>query len=276
MRRSTPRRRACRGGATRGPRSWSSSAPFRCTCCCRVSWRSSRHGDRSAGSPGTGRRSHCWPRRAASSGCGSSTGLHCTSRAGSSSVAHSSAGTPSAGSSPAARPRRPRSPSACCAAQASTWAKRPRQWRRRPHCRSGPGWHCPLLALPAIVGGAPVDRSLATSAYLGAVVVALLIGAGVLSFAFDRPLASAGRALQWVPNGTIRRRRKIGDVPRRLLDERDFVRATIGRRWQAPFSLPLVPRVSTSLRCFWSFGPLAPSRDLRSSCWPTPALGFSR
>jgi hypothetical protein len=67
----------------------------------------------------------------------------------------------------------------------------------------------PLLALPAILGGAPVDRSLATSAYLGAVVVVLLIGAGVLAFAFDRPLASAGRALQWVLNGTIRRRRKI-------------------------------------------------------------------
>lgn len=37
-------------------------------------------------------------------------------------------------------------------------------------------------------------------------VVVLLIGAGVLVFAFDRPLASAGRALQWVLNGTIRYR----------------------------------------------------------------------
>lgn len=91
----------------------------------------------------------------------------------------------------------------------------------------------PLLALPAIVGGAPVDRSLATSAYLGAVVLVLLIGAGVLAFAFDRPLELSGQALQWVLNHTIRRRRKITGLPQRLLAERDFVRSTIGRRWQA-------------------------------------------
>jgi uncharacterized protein (TIRG00374 family) len=91
----------------------------------------------------------------------------------------------------------------------------------------------PVLALPAIVGGAPVDHSLATSAYLGAAVLVLLVGAGVLAFAFDRPLAAAGRALQWVLNGTIRRHRKIVDLPRLLLDDRDFVRATIGRAWKA-------------------------------------------
>jgi uncharacterized membrane protein YbhN (UPF0104 family) len=91
----------------------------------------------------------------------------------------------------------------------------------------------PVLALPAIVGGAPVDHSLAISAYLGAAVLVLLVGAGVLAFAFDRPLAAAGRALQWVLNGTIRRHRKIVDLPRLLLDDRDFVRATIGRAWKA-------------------------------------------
>jgi uncharacterized protein (TIRG00374 family) len=91
----------------------------------------------------------------------------------------------------------------------------------------------PLLALPAIVGGAPVSRSLVTSAYLGAVVVALLIGAGVLAFAFDQPLASVGRGLQWVLNATIRRRDKITDLPQKLLAQRDFVRSTIGRHWQA-------------------------------------------
>jgi uncharacterized protein (TIRG00374 family) len=90
----------------------------------------------------------------------------------------------------------------------------------------------PVLALPAIVGGAPVDRSLATSVYLGAVVVLLLIGAGVLAFAFDRPLELAGRALQWVLNGTIRRHDKIADLPQKLLAERDFIRSTIGRHWK--------------------------------------------
>jgi uncharacterized protein (TIRG00374 family) len=93
----------------------------------------------------------------------------------------------------------------------------------------------PLLALPAIVAGAPVDRSLATSAYLGAVVLALLIGAGLLAFTSDRPLALAGRGLEWVLNRTIRRRRKITDLPQKVLAERDFVRTTIGTRWKAAF-----------------------------------------
>jgi hypothetical protein len=91
----------------------------------------------------------------------------------------------------------------------------------------------PLLALPAIVAGTPVDRSLATSAYLGAVVLALLIGAGLLAFTSDRPLALGGRGLEWVLNRTIRRWRKITDLPQKLLAERDFVRTTIGRRWKA-------------------------------------------
>jgi uncharacterized protein (TIRG00374 family) len=91
----------------------------------------------------------------------------------------------------------------------------------------------PLLALPPIVGGAPVNHSLATSAYLGAVVLILLIAASVLAFAFDRPLETLGQALQWILNRTIRRHRKIADLPRLLLAERDFVRTTIGKRWQA-------------------------------------------
>jgi uncharacterized protein (TIRG00374 family) len=91
----------------------------------------------------------------------------------------------------------------------------------------------PVLALPAIVGGAPVDHSLTVSAYLGLAVLILLVVAGVLAFAFDRPLEVAGRALQWLLNATIRRHRKLVDLPELLLDDRDFVRATIGRGWKA-------------------------------------------
>jgi uncharacterized protein (TIRG00374 family) len=91
----------------------------------------------------------------------------------------------------------------------------------------------PVVALPAILTGAPVDHSLAVSAYLGAAVLALLVGAGILAFAFDRPLVLAGRATQWVLNRTIRRRRPIVDLPGRLLMVRDFVRETMGRRWMA-------------------------------------------
>ena len=91
----------------------------------------------------------------------------------------------------------------------------------------------PLLALPAIVGGARVDRSLAVSAYLGIAVLILLVAAGVLAFAFDRPLELVGRAVQWTLNVTVRRRRKISGLPERLLGVRDFVRMALGRRWRA-------------------------------------------
>jgi hypothetical protein len=45
-----------------------------------------------------------------------------------------------------------------------------------------------VLALPAIIGGAPIKRGLATAAYLGVAVVVLLIGAGAVLFKADAPL----------------------------------------------------------------------------------------
>jgi hypothetical protein len=51
----------------------------------------------------------------------------------------------------------------------------------------------PILALPAIVGGAPINHSLATAAYLGAVVFVLLLAAGSLILGTDRPLELVGQ-----------------------------------------------------------------------------------
>ena len=91
----------------------------------------------------------------------------------------------------------------------------------------------PVLALPAIVGGAPVDHSLATAAYLGLGVLVLVVAAGVAAFAFDEPLELAGRALQWLLNKTVRRRRPVAGLPQELLADRDFIRGTLGSRWMA-------------------------------------------
>jgi uncharacterized protein (TIRG00374 family) len=91
----------------------------------------------------------------------------------------------------------------------------------------------PVLALPAIVGGAPVGHSLAVAAYLGLGILLLLVAAGIAAFASDAPLELAGRAVQWLLNATVRRHAHVTDLPRRLLDVRDFVRATIGERWRA-------------------------------------------
>lgn len=91
----------------------------------------------------------------------------------------------------------------------------------------------PILALPAIIAGAPVNRSLATAAYLGAAVFVLLLGGGALLLGTDRPLELIGRAVEWPLNRTLRRQRPITNLPQELLDSRDFVRATLGERWKA-------------------------------------------
>jgi uncharacterized membrane protein YbhN (UPF0104 family) len=75
----------------------------------------------------------------------------------------------------------------------------------------------PLLALPVIVGGAPVSRGLASAAYLGIAVLLLLLAAGTAAFAADRPLELAGRGIQWLLNATVRRDRHVVGLPQQLL-----------------------------------------------------------
>ena len=65
----------------------------------------------------------------------------------------------------------------------------------------------PLLALPAIFGGAPVNPSLIASAYLGTAVLVFLLGAGAVAFATDRPLKVVGRGIQWALHRSARGRR---------------------------------------------------------------------
>ena len=91
----------------------------------------------------------------------------------------------------------------------------------------------PVVVLPAVIGGAPVDHSLGTAATLGAVLFALLLAAGAVVFTTDEPVELAGRALQWLLNRTLRRRNHLKNLGGMLLEYRDFVRKTLGARWQA-------------------------------------------
>ena len=91
----------------------------------------------------------------------------------------------------------------------------------------------PLLALPAIIGGAPVSHSLVAAAYLGVGVLLVLVAVGTAAFASDRPLELAGRGLQWLLNATIRRRHPVVGLPQELLSDRDFIGRTLGGRWKA-------------------------------------------
>jgi uncharacterized protein (TIRG00374 family) len=91
----------------------------------------------------------------------------------------------------------------------------------------------PVLSLPAILGGTPVASNLAYAAYLGAAVFALMLGGGAAVFVWDRPLAVAGRMIERFLNATVRRKRPVTGLAERLLAERDVLRTTFGRRWQA-------------------------------------------
>ena len=90
----------------------------------------------------------------------------------------------------------------------------------------------PVLALPAIIAGAPVSHSLTTAAYLGIGLLVVLLAAGAAVFLTDAPLKVAGGAIQWLLNATIRRHRHVTQLPQELLADRDFIRTTIGERWR--------------------------------------------
>jgi uncharacterized protein (TIRG00374 family) len=91
----------------------------------------------------------------------------------------------------------------------------------------------PIVALPAILGGAPAKHDLATAAYLGIAVLAALLVAAAAAFLFDEPLELAGRAVQWLLNHTVRRRRLVRGLPQEFIADRDFIRSTVGGRWRA-------------------------------------------
>jgi uncharacterized protein (TIRG00374 family) len=89
----------------------------------------------------------------------------------------------------------------------------------------------PLLAIPAVLGGAPVDPGLARAAAIGGAVFVLMFALGAACLVLDRPLVLLGRAAQWARNHLLPRRAPRHDLPARLLRERDVVRKVLGRNW---------------------------------------------
>jgi uncharacterized protein (TIRG00374 family) len=89
----------------------------------------------------------------------------------------------------------------------------------------------PVLSIPAILSGAPVDRTLLHAAQIGGIVFALIVGVGGLLLFTDGPLELVGHILQGVRNRARRRRTPIANMPATLIYERDLIRSVIGRRW---------------------------------------------
>jgi hypothetical protein len=90
----------------------------------------------------------------------------------------------------------------------------------------------PVLALPAILAGAPVDRGLSQTAFVG-IAGFLLVGAlGAVLLTTDPLLRTIGRLAAAVRNRILRKRAKLTGLPERLLRERDSIRDVLGERWR--------------------------------------------
>ena len=89
----------------------------------------------------------------------------------------------------------------------------------------------PLISIPAIFTGPPVDRSLLRSAQIGAVVFFFIVAVGALFLFTDRPLQEVGRVAQRIINRSRRRREPVEELPETLVKERDLVKGVLGDRW---------------------------------------------
>jgi len=89
----------------------------------------------------------------------------------------------------------------------------------------------PVLALPAIVFGAPAPKGLVQSAWLGAALFVLAVVVGAVLLSADRPLMWVGRMIERVQNRMHKDRPPKTGVPETLVRERNAVRTTLGDRW---------------------------------------------
>jgi uncharacterized membrane protein YbhN (UPF0104 family) len=88
----------------------------------------------------------------------------------------------------------------------------------------------PLLTVPGLLAGLPIDRGLVRAALLGAVVFVALAAVGGILLASDRALERVGRFAQGVRNRVLRRRAPLEGLPRQLVLERDRALRVIGPR----------------------------------------------
>ncbi len=92
----------------------------------------------------------------------------------------------------------------------------------------------PVLAVPAVLSGAPVDSHLAGALAVGLVAFALLVVVAAVFLATTRPLVVVAEIAQSVRNHVLRRRSRATAYAERALLERNALRAALGsRRWRA-------------------------------------------
>jgi uncharacterized protein (TIRG00374 family) len=89
----------------------------------------------------------------------------------------------------------------------------------------------PVLALPALLFGAPVNPGLGRAAVIGGVVFLAVFAGGTVAIIYDRPLLAVGKAVQAIRNRIFRNQPPMTGLPERLIRERDEVTNVLGRRW---------------------------------------------
>jgi uncharacterized protein (TIRG00374 family) len=90
----------------------------------------------------------------------------------------------------------------------------------------------PILTIPTILLGAPVDRGLAQTAFVGLAGFVLVAGFGAVLLTTDAPLVWIGRSAQAVRNRLLPRRPKVTTLPGELLTQRDSIRTVLGSHWR--------------------------------------------
>jgi uncharacterized protein (TIRG00374 family) len=95
----------------------------------------------------------------------------------------------------------------------------------------------PVFALPAILIGVPINKSLEHAALLGIGAFVLFAAFGAAVLWLDGPLRWAGRVAQSVRNRVKRKGEPMTGLPDRLVFERDRIRDVLGERWKAALLL---------------------------------------
>jgi uncharacterized protein (TIRG00374 family) len=91
----------------------------------------------------------------------------------------------------------------------------------------------PVLTLPTILLGAPINAGLAQTAFLGIAGFVAVAALGAVLLSTDPLLSAIGRAVQALRNRLVRKRAPLTGLPEKLVQERNGIREVLGERWKA-------------------------------------------
>jgi uncharacterized protein (TIRG00374 family) len=91
----------------------------------------------------------------------------------------------------------------------------------------------PVLAVPVLLTGVPVNDSLLSGLLIGGVALLVLFAVGAVLLIDDRPLRAIGRGVQRARNRLRPRHEPITGLDDELVEERNLIRSMVGTRWKA-------------------------------------------